>query len=95
MNSVGSVDFAQMDHFTGFDWAHDKHVIVVVDRHGAISLQLLIEQTAEGWAMLRNKLASLGNVAVAIETNCGPAVVRARRSAHPRPSRPRGRVRRR
>jgi transposase len=75
-------DFERFDHFVGFDWAHDKHHVAVVDRSGQVMLQLPVEQTAEGWATLREKLASRGQVAVAIETNCGPAVERLLEMGH-------------
>jgi transposase len=66
-------------HFVGFDWAKDHHQILVIDRDGQIALDLQIEHTAEGWHRLREKLVRLAGpdlsvVAVAIETNCGPAV---------------------
>ena len=76
MSKPTPVDFGQLDHFAGFDWGHDKHAVVIVDRQGTIVRQGLVEQTAEGWAMLRQQLAPLGPVGAAIETNCGPAVER-------------------
>ena len=65
----------------GFDWAKEEHQIVVVDGHGRITLDLRIKRTAEGWHRLREKLVNLAGldlsvVAVAIETNRGPAVER-------------------
>ena len=67
--------------FVGFDWASDHHDVVAVDPDGRIVLQLTIDDTAEGWATLREKLAKhvgqdLPAVAVAIETCNGPAVER-------------------
>lgn len=66
-------------HFMVFDWAKDHHQIVVIDRDGQIALDLQIEHIAEGWHRLHEKLLrpaglDLSVVAVAIETNCGPAV---------------------
>lgn len=72
-----TVSFSELTHFAGFDWARTaKHQIVVVDRAGRIVLQRQIEQTAEGWAALREALGPIGKLAVAIETNNGPAVER-------------------
>ncbi len=67
--------------FAGFDWASDHHDIVAVDASGKIVLELTIEDTAEGWVALRKKFVDLvgqdlGLVAVAVETNNGPAVER-------------------
>jgi transposase len=73
---VAVVAFSALDHFAGFDWATQKHAVVVVDRAGKIVLQLEFPDTAEGWAQLREKLTPLGKVGVAIETSRGPAVER-------------------
>ncbi len=67
--------------FMGLDWAKDHHEILVLDREGRVILGGQIEHTAEGWHQLREKLVKLVGmdlslVAVAIETNCGPAVER-------------------
>jgi transposase len=67
--------------FAGFDWASDHHDLVAVDATGQIVLELTFEDTAEGWADLRQRLVQrvgpdLSAVAVAIETRCGPAVER-------------------
>ncbi len=70
------VAFSALDHFAGFDWATQKHDVVVVDRQGQIVLALSFPDTADGWAQLREKLAPLGKVGVAIETSRGPAVER-------------------
>ena len=76
--------FDQFNHFAGFDWASDQHHIVIVDCAGGIVLSLCFDDDAEGWARLREKIQNLPapakgqalSVAVAIETNCGPAVER-------------------
>lgn len=68
--------FAELTHFAGFDWAHDHHDIVVVDRQGAIVFHLRFDDTGEGWRSLRDALAPFPAVAVAIETSSGPAVDR-------------------
>ena len=67
--------------FVGFDWASDHHDVVAVTTDGRIVLDLTFDDTAEGWATFRQKLADrvgadLGVVAVAVETCNGPAVER-------------------
>lgn len=67
--------------FAGFDWASDHHDVVTVDASGHIVLELTFEDTAEGWATLRQAFADrvgpdLCVVAVAVETRNGPAVER-------------------
>ena len=74
-------NWKQRTFYMGFDWAKEEHQIVVVDGHGRITLDLRIKHTAEGWHRLREKLVDLAGldlsvVAVAIETNRGPAVER-------------------
>jgi transposase len=71
----------RFDLFVGFDWASDHHDVVAVDVAGRISLERTIEDTAEGWAALRQAFADRGGqdlsrVAVAVETRNGPAVER-------------------
>jgi transposase len=67
--------------FGGFDWAKEDHDIVVVNGTGTIMVDLSFPDTAEGWALLREKLVAqvgqdLSHVAVAVETRHGPAVER-------------------
>ena len=67
--------------FGGLDWAKDHHDIVAVNAQGRAVVELTIPDTAEGWAQLREKLLAqvggdLSAVAVAVETNNGPAVER-------------------
>lgn len=62
--------------FAGFDWASDHHDIVVVDPHGTVVEAFRIDDTAEGWERLRQRLARYPGLAVAIETCCGAAVER-------------------
>ena len=74
-------NWKQRTFYMGFDWAKEEHEIVVVDGDGRITLDLRIKHTAEGWHRLREKLVDLAGldlsvVAVAIETNRGPAVER-------------------
>jgi transposase len=76
------VPFGQLDHYAGFDWASQKHDVCVVDRAGTIVLQVCIDDTAEGWAQLRQKLSGFGKVGVAIETSRGPQVERLLEMGH-------------
>lgn len=75
-NAPAVLAFAELDHFVGFDWAEEKHDVVAVDRAGKVALTLTFPDAAEGWARLREKLAPLGKLGVAIETSRGPAVER-------------------
>jgi len=68
--------FAELTHYAGFDWSKDQHQITVVDRAGQVLLDLSFENTAAGWAALREKLRAFPKLGVAIETRCGPAVER-------------------
>jgi len=63
-------------HFAGFDWAKNEHDIAIVARDGQIVQQFRIEDTAEGWATLKERIAPYLPLAVAIETSCGAAVDR-------------------
>ena len=53
------VPHEQINHFVGFDWASEKHDIVVVDRDGQTTLQLEFADDAQGWAGLRERLQNL------------------------------------
>lgn len=74
--------FGHLDHYAGFDWASQKHDVCIVDRAGTIVLQVCFDDTAEGWAQLRQKLSGLGKVGVAIETSRGPQVERLLEMGH-------------
>lgn len=63
-------------HFAGFDWAKDEHDVVIVSRDGRIVEQFQFEDSAQGWSHFQDRIASYPPLAVAIETNCGPAVER-------------------
>jgi transposase len=81
MNKPMDPSFDQFTSFAGFDWACAEHHVVVVDRSAKVVLSLRFKQDAEGWAQLRAKIAELvgeqsNRLAVAVETNCGPAVER-------------------
>jgi transposase len=72
---------SQFALFVGLDWATEAHDVVGVDPAGRIVLDQKVEDTAEGWAGFRRRLAELvgpdlGKVAVAIETCNGPVVER-------------------
>lgn len=72
----GVASFERLTHYAGFDWGKQRHQLVVVDRAGRLVLELSFEDTAAGWADLREKLQAFPQVGVAIETRCGPAVER-------------------
>ena len=77
MTPTQVADFhATYQHFAGFDWAKDAHDVVLVDRHGQVLEQFQFEDSAQGWSSLRQRIAPYANLAVAIETSCGPAVER-------------------
>ena len=62
--------------FVGFDWASDHHDVVAVDQRGLIVLDCRIEESAEGWQTLVEKLKGLAAPPVAIETSSGTTVER-------------------
>jgi transposase len=68
--------FAELTHYAGFDWGKSQHQLAVVDHTGQLVLELRFEDTAAGWAALREKLQAFSKLGVAIETRCGPAVER-------------------
>ncbi|MFO0899937.1 MAG: IS110 family transposase [Pirellulales bacterium] len=63
-------------HFAGFDWACETHQVVVVDQTGRIAVELRFADDAQGWQQFRERLATLGEVAVAVETSRGAVVER-------------------
>lgn len=69
-------DWSSFTHFAGLDWARDHHDVVVVDRDGAIVLQLRFDDTAAGWAGFRREMERFPGVVFTIETSCGPVVER-------------------
>ena len=76
--------YASLTHYGAVDWARGHHDVCVVDAAGTIVLELRLEDTPEGWAGLRQRLAQLkapdgsgtAVVGFAIETSAGPAVER-------------------
>jgi transposase len=74
---AGEPPFAALTHFAGFDWATDAHQLAVVDRAGAVLLNLRFADDAAGWQEFRAAVAPFaGSLGVAVETRCGPAVER-------------------
>ena len=67
-------EWKEITHYAGFDWARDRHVVVIVDREGRIVSDFQFDHSAEGWKCFREKSAAFENLAVAIETNQGAAV---------------------
>jgi transposase len=63
-------------HFAGFDWAMEKHDVVIVDHDGQVVDQFQFDDCAEGWSEFRQRVAPYPNLAVTIETSCGPTVER-------------------
>ena len=68
--------WSERQAFAGLDWASDHHDVVVVDRHGTIRESFRIEENAEGWHRLRERLSSYPDLAIALETSYGAAVER-------------------
>src|SRR5204862_3592049 len=68
--------------FMGLDWAKSEHQAVVLDRDGRIIFSFRLEESAQGWSALRNRLGratestDFSHVGVAVETCCGPVVER-------------------
>jgi transposase len=61
-------------HYSGFDWAKDHHLVVIVDSQGQIVADFEFEHSLEGWKIFSEKTAPWPNLAIAIETNQGAAV---------------------
>lgn len=82
--SSASVDvFSTLTHYGAVDWARGHHDLCVVDAAGGVVFELRIDDTPQGWAQVRDRLAALkaadGSAAMvgfAIETSSGPAVER-------------------
>lgn len=69
-------DWSECIAFGGFDWAGDHHDVVVVDSHGAVLEQFRMDESAEGWQELQQRLVKYPGMPVAIETCSGAAVER-------------------
>jgi hypothetical protein len=50
--------WSKITHYAGFDWAHDHHEVVIVDRSGKIVADFQIEHTAQGWQRWREQVAA-------------------------------------
>ncbi|HEY2587659.1 MAG TPA: hypothetical protein VGI81_18075 [Tepidisphaeraceae bacterium] len=74
--------YGSLTHFGAVDWARGHHDVRVVGAAGRVVLELRIEDTPEGWADLRQRLAALK-----APDGSAPAVASASRS-RPAPDRP-------
>jgi len=63
-----------LTHYAGFDWAKDKHLIVIVDREGQIVADFEFEHSAQGWKTFDETTSAWPHLAVAIETSQGAVV---------------------
>lgn len=61
-------------YYAGFDWAKDHHQVVVVDARGELVSQFEFQHSQEGWQKFAEKMTAWPELAIAIETNQGPAV---------------------
>ena len=64
--------WSKINHYAGFDWPHDHHEVVIVNRSGKIVADFQIEHTAQGWQHWREQVAALGSeLAACVETSQG------------------------
>ena len=64
--------WTEITHYAGFDWGHNRHKVVIVDRAGQIVADFAIEHSAAGWQRWREQVAVLGGaVAACVETSQG------------------------
>lgn len=80
--------FASLEFYGGFDWGKEHQQFALVDRQGAVLMNLRFSNDAAGWKELAEKLDALlhqspgeagaqrKKLGVAIETSCGWAVER-------------------
>jgi transposase len=68
--------FSELLHFGGFDYAGQKHYVVVVDRAGSKALSMEFDNTADGWRKFLDAIKPFPNIAFTIETSCGADVER-------------------
>jgi len=65
----------EISYYAGFDWAHDHHDVVIVDRMGLIVADFKIEHSAPGWQRWRKQVAALGpGLAACVETSQGMVI---------------------
>jgi transposase len=74
--SASPLDWSTRRHFAGFDWAHAKHQVVIVDLHGQVVADFTFEHSAAGWQLWQAQAAQFGPLAVCIETSSGAIVER-------------------
>ena len=74
--SIVGPEWSSFTHFAGFDWAKDHHDVTIVDRSGAVALELRFDHTAEGWSLLRERIRVFPSLALTIETSSGCVVER-------------------
>jgi len=65
--------WSQTTHCGGFDWAHDHHEVVIVNRSGKnCGEDFQIEHIAQVWQCWREQVAALGpGLATCVETSQG------------------------
>jgi transposase len=68
--------FSELLHFGGFDYAGQKHYVVVVDRAGSKVLSMEFDNTADGWRKFLDAIKPFPKIAFTIETSCGADVER-------------------
>ncbi len=68
--------FSELLHFGGFDYAGQKHYVVVVDRAGSKVLSMEFDNTADGWRRFLDAIKPFPKIAFTIETSCGADVER-------------------
>jgi len=68
--------FSELVHFGGFDYAGQKHYVVVVDRTGSKKLSMEFENKAKGWRKFLDAIKAFPKIAFTIETSCGADVER-------------------
>ena len=59
----------EITHYAGFDWAHDHHNVVIVDRLGQIVADFVIKHNAAGWQRWGEQVAALGGAMAHVRGN--------------------------
>jgi transposase len=67
-------EWTKHKYFVALDWASDHHDIIVLDRQGAVQVELRFAHTAEGWAEFTQKMQPFVGAPITLETSSGPAV---------------------
>lgn len=68
------INWQDLTHFAGFDWARDHHAVVIIGSAGRIVADFEFKHSREGWQRFAEQTAPYPNLALAIETNQGAAV---------------------